>query len=144
MRDKWRFRGFDAVGNKGWVYGDLVHNQKVTETGLEPRVMVGGYEVVSESVGLCTGYKDANGVEVYEGDIVSNKWCFGKNSIVKFGEYQHLNAQARYVNGDFGFYLYHIDDFQRAVERNDFLFYFGNTEKSEIIGNVFENKNILI
>ena len=52
---EYKFRGFDATGQKGWVYGDLVHNQKVTRTGLEPRVMVGGYEVVSESVGLFTG-----------------------------------------------------------------------------------------
>ena len=49
------FRGYDAVGDKGWVYGDLVHNKKVTKTGLEDRVMVGGYEVVPESVGLFTG-----------------------------------------------------------------------------------------
>ena len=27
MKDKWKFRGFDATGQKGWVYGDLVHNQ---------------------------------------------------------------------------------------------------------------------
>ena len=46
-----KFRGWDATGQKGWVYGDLVHNQKVTKEGLEPRVMVGGYEVIPESVG---------------------------------------------------------------------------------------------
>lgn len=38
-----KFRGWDKVGNKGWVYGDLVHNQKITKEGLEPRTMVGGY-----------------------------------------------------------------------------------------------------
>lgn len=39
-----KFRGKD-VFTDAWRYGDLVHNQKVTTTGLEPRTMVGGYEV---------------------------------------------------------------------------------------------------
>jgi len=71
---KYLFRGYDCVGNKGWVYGDLVHNQKVTKQGLEPRVMVGGYEVDPESVGLDSGLKDLNHKDIFEGDILSVKY----------------------------------------------------------------------
>lgn len=63
-----KFRGWDVIGKK-WVYGDLVHNQKVTQTGLEPRVMVGGYEVDPESVGQFTGKRDIHQKEVYEHDM---------------------------------------------------------------------------
>lgn len=68
------FRGFDAVGKKGWVYGDLVHDKKITVTGWEDRVKVGGYEVVPESVGLWTGLKDKNGVKIFEKCELDNKY----------------------------------------------------------------------
>lgn len=67
---EYKFCGYDAVGKKGWVYGDLTHNQKVTKTGLEPRTMVGGYEVFPDSVGLFSGCYDKDGREIYAGHIV--------------------------------------------------------------------------
>lgn len=78
-----KFRGWDATGQKGWVFGDLVHNQKVTKTGLEPRTMVGGYEVFPESVGQFTGLHDEDGNRIFEGDIVEWKKD-GKKYLVVF------------------------------------------------------------
>ena len=64
------FRGYDAVGDKGWVYGDFTHGLKILADRDVQRVMVGGYEVYPESVGQFTGILDMNGKGVYEGDVV--------------------------------------------------------------------------
>lgn len=71
---EYKFRGWDAEGRKGWVYGDLVHNKKChrKEPYLSDRVMVGGYEVVPESVGI--RLYDVEGVTFYDGDIVAVEW----------------------------------------------------------------------
>lgn len=45
-----KFRGKD-VFTDAWRYGDLVHNQKVTTTGLESRTMVGGMRLTQRRSG---------------------------------------------------------------------------------------------
>lgn len=91
MKREIRFRGKDVFSGK-WVYGDLAHNQKITREGLEPRVMVAGYEVDPKTVGQFTGLHDKNGTEIYEDDIVA--LCYGLPGLEVF-------AWVRYKNGAF-------------------------------------------
>lgn len=127
---EWKFRGFDATGQKGWVYGDLVHNQKVTRTGLEPRVMVGGYEVVPESVGLSTGLFDCDGKEVFEGDIVR---------IYDSDNEEYSVQQVRFAHGVFG-----VDNWSKKCLTTLSFFMGCESEYSvEVIGNIYENKELL-
>lgn len=121
-----KFRGWDATGQKGWVFGDLVHNKKVTRTGLEDRVMVGGYEVVPESVGLISGLKDYNGKDIYLGDIV--KWSKnGKKHLVIFRA---------------GMFYASVEEFNEGIHGGFPLWYLCEKEQQCcIVGNIYENKN---
>ena len=114
----WKFRGFDAVGQKGWVYGDLVHNIKITADKDIPRVMVGGYEVFGESVGLFTGLKDFNNIDIYEGDIIRIEKS--KLYLVEFSEAS--------------FNLIRLFKFPLCIFES---------QKMEVIGNMFQNKELL-
>lgn len=69
-----------------WVKGDLVHNKKVTRTGLEPRTMVGGYEVDPKTVGFFTGVLDIKGNKIFDGDILQVMLSDGQTiyKLVKF------------------------------------------------------------
>lgn len=130
---KIKFRGYDVVGKKGWVYGDLVHNHKVTTTGLTPRVMVGGYEVDPESVGQYTGTKDRKGNEVYEGDIVL---IDDKNGMVQSG-FCTEQCAVEYI--DCGFYLTMIGRVSvREPGKKVYttMLYSG----FDVIGNIYEQK----
>lgn len=122
---KYRFRGFDATGQKGWVYGDLVHNKKVTKTGLEDRVMIGGYEVVPESVGLWIGINDCNGKPVFEGDILCS--ISNRDFLVKV---EYDTDYMRFIGS--------------GIRSNFGLVFIRNSSSTiEIVGNIFENKELL-
>ena len=124
MCDKWKFRGWDATGQKGWVYGDLTHGKKILkeEPFLEDRIMVGGYEVVPESIGICTGMKDDFGEVLYDGDIC-NLTIYSRRVIARLF---YFEKQGQFLFGEDGL---------------SFPIFYAQTCRK--VGNVFENKNLL-
>ena len=129
----YKFRGWDVIGHK-WVYGDLVHNQKVTRTGLEPRTMVGGYEVAPESVGLWSGLRDKNGNDIYKGDIVAILRKPEKRQRLEL--VRHVVTCRSVCDWVFESLAYEVCGLMMASHM-DFDSY-----KFEIIGNVFDNPEL--
>ena len=90
-----KFRG-KRLDNGQWAYGDLGHRQKVTEHGGLVRITtVGGYDVISDTVGQFVGLYDAQGKEIYEGDMLMCDY--------KFVEVIYDAPEFCYKDNDFGY-----------------------------------------
>jgi len=119
---KIKFRG-RKIDKDEWVYGYLVKDSEdknlyeiISYSNLRSNT-VEWSQIRPESEGQYTGIKDKNGKEIYEGDIISR--CGYKN---------------------FHKLVEDIRDFYSNV--NDYEFPI-NLEEYEIIGNIYENPELL-
>lgn len=134
-----KFRGMNAAGEM--VYGDLIQTKPNKVDGkytswIKPRCFLGlGAEttptrsfikVDSETVGQYTGRKDADGIDIFEGDIVSDHVAIGQ---VKYSE-QNCAFRTCYEDG-------------RAKWFYDYILN-GEMESIVVIGNIHKNPELLI
>lgn len=69
MNREIKFRGQDR--DKKWHFGDL-HHYSDGAIGIRDIINKYGFVVDSETVGRFTGFKDIDGNEIFEGDIIQN------------------------------------------------------------------------
>lgn len=125
-----KFRGYviEELTGSQWVtngYGiakiKYVDNSPTDYILLTP---YGNYAVYKESIGEYTGYKDINDIEICEGDIVETTRALN-----------HIIGEVVLYKG-----CWYIKDYNGGYYR--LIPRFGIAE-NKIIGNIYENKNLL-
>lgn len=94
------------------------------------------YEVRPETICQCTGLRDKNGELIWENDVI--KYHFGNEyAQIRNGAYQSCfdSQKAEHI----GFY---VDWSENRNYRKD-LGYWINMVNAEVIGNIFDNKELL-
>ncbi len=121
-----KFKGLRTDG-KGWVYGGYFQHTP-DEDGVRYYIFdfnEGAVEVIPESVGQFTGLHDKNGKEIYEGDLID----FGNSNPV---EVKFDNGSFNVFNEPLG---WDFDSEEIPIKTN--------FQYCEIIGNVFENPDLV-
>lgn len=139
-----RVRRFpDEYHDFGWKYGDLHHYYngsyftQITEIDAD-KMETNTWDVVSHSVGQCTGLKDKNGNWIFEGDILQYTEHKGY-CLPSFLAYViWMDREACWGYSKAGNEKSDVIPFSRHDELyEDFLNY------CEIVGNDYDNKDLL-
>lgn len=88
-----------------------------------------GYEVIPETLGQFTGLLDKNGKEIYEGDIIKTK------------RYGVVHGQSNSQGADLFRVVYKNAQFY--IDNKLRHFYLQDSRCNEVIGNVFDNPELL-
>ena len=137
MHDRYTYRGqAKKNGSAFWAYGGLLRGQYAWGIGSQDA----GWTVNPATVGLCAALPDKNGEVIFEGDILEERSDTGTHRLlVKYGPYQHIDAQREYTCGDVGFYCEAISP-EGGHLRNDIQFW---AARSVRIGNRWDNPELL-
>ena len=133
MIPKFRGRSVEAFSEEEWKYGYLIEDEgysfiinQVIEAN-EQYITIGSWCPVNpDTLGQSTGLFDKNGKEIFEGDILDYK---GRKALVRW-------------HGSYASFIYRfVDELQkRNTEWKPlYLAYM----KCEIIGNIYENPELL-
>lgn len=134
MKREIEFRGKTAKGE--WVYGSFINSVvRGSPFGyIAGNNVVEPIQVMRKTVGQYVGIKDKNGKKVYEGDIVYCSYC---NCEVIFGVYGACDYKT------VGFFMKGNEALFTDEEDNFVYWGFEDGDKIEVLGNVFDNPELL-
>lgn len=128
------FRGKDFSGtlSHSWIFGSLDTTEKecpsiiyLDRFGNRCRIFVD-----PKTVGQYTGLTDKNGKKIFEGDILKNIENDGSGEIVDI-YYGGCSFRYSYNNSIYG---YVVDDIEEGIITDEF----------EVIGNIYDNPELLL
>lgn len=124
-----KFRGKTKEGE--WVYGDLetrrLDGRCFIHTYTEDRLYYTQFEILPDTIGQYTGLMDANGKEIYEGDIVRYRLTD-----------ERYKKNPRYSNLPI-----HYDESQAKFEAGNIYWDTLRSNKVEVIGNVHDDPELI-
>ena len=139
MNREIKFRGKDY--NNKWRYGDLVQEKWGKGKAIMIKKNTTAWSVLEYTVGQFTGLKDENGKEIYEGDIIE----FSYDEFIGNFDTKVAKGTIEFTNGTFLIKTFEIEGKKVKDTDNEewFLLYTVNTCTLKVIGNVYENSELL-